>query len=197
MASKNSNKKDKESSLLSGIYSPKRKELIMKRPETLTVGQRLRRERYLRKWSLEKMAAYLGISTSYLGALERGERSLSASVESKIHRLLHLSYDFLHVGITLSGEAISQYVHESVNYSTKHNVDVLLGVCTEEELESCYELIHTFLINRRKRVYNPSPSYPGRTEPRQTSPLPEREAAREDISLKNPTKAFPDTPKGA
>lgn len=134
---------------LSGIYSPTRKALILQPPHDLSVGSRLRRERFLRKLTLEQMASYLNISPSYLGAMERGKRPISRKMMAVLHEKLDLSYDFLLEGISLSGSMISQYVRESSVYSTHHNLNVLLQVCTPEELESCYQLVHTYLIHRR------------------------------------------------
>ncbi len=178
---KSKSKKKQNGNYLSGVYSPKRRALITRSPEDLTIGQRLRRERYLRRLSQEQLAAELGISVSYYGALERGERTLSAAIEKKLHDHLHISYDYLHLGITVSGEAISQYVHESARHSTRHNIDVLLGICTPDELENCYELIHTYLISRhrRKSVYDShdSKNFDEHTLmtglPRETAPLPD------------------------
>ena len=139
-----------ESRSLSGIYSPTRKELILKPPHDLSIGSRLRRERFLRKLTLEQMARYLNISPSYLGAMERGKRPISRKMMGLLHDKLDLSYDFMLEGISLSGSMISQYVRESSTYSTHHNLNVLLQVCTPDELESCYQLIHTYLIHRRE-----------------------------------------------
>ena len=144
-----------ESNSLSGIYSPTRKALILKPPHDLTVGSRLRRERFLRKLTLEQMASYLNISPSYLGAMERGKRPISRKMMGLLHDKLDLSYDFMLEGITLSGSMISQYVRESSTYSTHHNLNVLLQVCTPDELESCYQLIHTYLIHRRESQREP------------------------------------------
>ncbi len=177
---RNDKDRELEEKMLSGIYSPRRRDLILKDPATLTVGMRLRRERYLRKWSQEKMAAYLGISSSYLGALERGERIMSSAMYSKFHFLLNLSYDYLHDGIQLSGESISQYVRESTNYSLRHNIDVLLGVCTEEELEVCYEMIHSFLIRHRKKTYDFESSRAKRRDSRFAQGIPESELSPND-----------------
>lgn len=135
---------------LNGIYPPKKRELVVKQPQTLTVGQRLRRERVLRKLTIEQMASYLDISTAYLGAVERGKRPVSSRLLKRIHDRLGLSYDFLLEGYSVSGQMISQYVRESVSYSTQHNLDVLLKVCSPDELESCYHMIHTFLSDSRK-----------------------------------------------
>ena len=116
----------------------------------LSIGARLRRERFLRKLTLEQMANYLCISPSYLGAMERGKRPISRKMMAVLHDKLDLSYDFMLEGISLSGSMISQYVRESTTYTTHHNLNVLLQVCSPEELESCYQLVHTYLIHRRE-----------------------------------------------
>ena len=132
-----------------GIYSPARRAFLSKPPETLSIGGRLRRERLLRNLSIEQMATYLEISPSYLGAMERGSRTVSRKMMDRYHERLNLSYDFMLEGISISGSMISQYVKESGTYSVHHNLNVLLNVCNQEELESCYNLIHTYLTHRR------------------------------------------------
>ena len=49
----------------------------------------------------------------------------------------------------MTSSMITQYVRENGNYSTRHNIDVLLNVCSEEELEDSYDLVHTFLARKR------------------------------------------------
>jgi transcriptional regulator with XRE-family HTH domain len=144
---------EKSYSYLSGIYPPGKRDIITKQPETLSVGQRLRRERVLRKLTIEQMATYLDISTAYLGAIERGKRPISSKLMKRIHDRLGLSYDFLLDGMSISGHMISQYVRESTVYTTHHNLNVLLNVCSPEELNSCYNLVHTYLTQNR----DPSP----------------------------------------
>jgi|GEM_PF-685951 len=138
-----------DSNLIAGIYSPGKRNLITTSPESLSVGKRLRRERYLRKLTLEQMSQFLGISPSYLGAMERGDRPISRKMMDLLHGKLDLSYDFMLEGISITGSAITQYVKESSDYSVHHNLDVLLKVCNEEELESCYQLVHTYLSHKR------------------------------------------------
>ncbi len=135
---------------LSSVYSPTRRDLILQEPQSLTVGERLRRERYLRKLTLEQMAAYLDISPSYLGSIERGKRPVSRHMMDLLHDRLDISYDFLLEGISISSSQISQYVRESSTYSRHHNLNVLLNVCSPEELDSCYQLVHTYLTHNRK-----------------------------------------------
>ena len=79
----------------------------------------------------------------------------------RFHDRLNISYDFMLEGISISGSMISQYVKESATYSAHHNLNVLLNVCNKEELESCYNLVHTFLTYRRNVQSNrtdPDPS---------------------------------------
>ncbi len=140
---------ENDTNLIAGIYSPGKRSLITSSPENLSVGKRLRRERFLRKLTLEQMSAFLGISPSYLGAMERGDRPVSRKMMDLLHGKLNLSYDFMLEGISITGAAITQYVKESSDYSIQHNLDVLLKVCSEEELESCYQLVHTYLTHKR------------------------------------------------
>lgn len=139
---------------LSGIYSPMKRRFLSQPPESLSIGGRLRRERLLRKMTLEDMADYLGISSTYLGSIERGTRPLSRKLEKLLHDRLGVSYDFLLEGISVTGTMIAQYVRETDDYSITHKINVLLNVCTPEEQEDCYHLVHTYLSGRRSRRSN-------------------------------------------
>lgn len=140
-----------EQTALKGFYSPVKRQFLSQPPESLTIGGRLRRERLLRKLTTEEMASCLGISATYLGSIERGQRPLSRKVEKRLHDHLGLSYDYLLDGHEVTGAMITQYVRESSEYSPHHNLNVLLNVCDDEELEDCYHLVHTFLERRRGR----------------------------------------------
>ena len=135
---------------LSGYYTPQKKSLIMKSPEEISIGARLKRERYLRKLTQEQMADYLGISPSYLGAMERGVRPISRKMMDRLHEKLNISYDFMLEGLSMSGAVISQYVQETGIHSPDHKLNVLLNVCTKEELDACYNLVHTYLNVARR-----------------------------------------------
>jgi len=136
---------DSPSSQLAGIYPPGKMKLVQQAPSALTVGERLRRERVLRKMTMEELAEYMGISPAYLGAVERGQRPLSNRLMKRLHDRLGISYDYLLEGITISGNMISQFVRESEIYTTNRNLNILLNVCTDDELDSCYNLVHTYL----------------------------------------------------
>ena len=139
---------------LSGVYSPTKVELIETDPSTLNVGLRLRRERYLRNLTLEQMASYLNISTSYLGAVERGTRPLSKHLSDVVHRQLNVTYDYLWEGLDVTGTMISQFVRESpgsYDEPVRHKLDVLLNVASPPELLAIYDLAHTYLTFSRKQ----------------------------------------------
>lgn len=118
-----------------------------------TIGTRIREERKKLGMTQAQLSHVLGISTSYLGALERGSRSFSSNILAKFHEHLHLSYDYLLEGTTLQDLSLQQYIRESpaYEYGIRHDLDVVLGTCTEAELEICYELIHTYLLHSRGR----------------------------------------------
>lgn len=142
-------------SQLAGIYSPKKMKLVQQAPSSLSIGERLRRERVLRKMTMDEMAEYLGISAAYLGSVERGSRPLSNRLMKRLHDRLGTSYDYLLEGVTISGRTISHFVREAEVYTTHHNLNVLLNVCNEEELDSCYNLIHTYLAFSRDKEPGP------------------------------------------
>ena len=138
-----------EKTYLAGLYSPAKRRFLQQSPEDLTIGGRLRRERILRKLTIEQMATYLNISACYLGSIERGQRPVSKKLQNLLHEKLGLSYDFLIEGMPVTSSMISQYVRETGHYTTRHNIEVLLNVCDEEELEDSYDLVHTFLTRKR------------------------------------------------
>ena len=138
-----------EKTFMAAMYSPAKRRFLQQPPEELTVGGRLRRERILRKLTIEEMASFLNISSCYLGSIERGQRPVSKKLEKLLHERLGLSYDFLLEGKPVTSSMINQYVRETGSYSTRHNIDVLLNICDEEELEDSYDLMHTFLSRKR------------------------------------------------
>ena len=139
----------KPASLFESIYSPGRRAFLSLSPNELSIGGRLRRERLIRNMSLEKMAAELDISSSYLGAMERGYRPISRRMMDKLHDTYNLSYDFLMEGVNVSGEMVTQFVREKGSYSIQSSLDTLLRICDPEELACCYSLVHTYLARKR------------------------------------------------
>ena len=124
----------------------------------LTIGQRIRHERQLRYMTQAQLSELLGISVSYLGAMERGDRPVSSSMILRFHECLGLSYDYLLEGTTFSDMALAQYIRESESNGPKRNLEVILGTCSQQEMENCYDLIHTYLLTSRRRKRNLSKS---------------------------------------
>lgn len=116
------------------------------------IGTRIRQERRKRGLTQAEFSQLLHISASYLGAMERGSRTVSSNMLSRLHDELHLSYDYLLEGTTLQDLSLQQYIREDGGlYGVRHDLDVVLGTCSEAELETCYELIHTYLRHSRGR----------------------------------------------
>lgn len=62
---------------------------------TSVLGLRIREERISRKLTIEKLAEILNISTSFLGLVERGYRSLSIDKVCRIAEIFDVSLDSL------------------------------------------------------------------------------------------------------
>lgn len=123
----------------------------LKQETAVTIGKRIRQERKKLGMTQLELSQVLGISASYLGALERGSRSISSNILTRLHEQLHLSYDYLLDGTTLPDLSLQQFIREESIYGTRHDLDVVLGTCTETELDACYELVHTYLLHSRSK----------------------------------------------
>ena len=55
-----------------------------------TIGERIRWERQKLGLTQKELSEKLEISPSYLGALERGSRPISASISARIHNFLNI-----------------------------------------------------------------------------------------------------------
>lgn len=76
------------------------------------IGQRIRTDREKFELSRDEFAEIIGLSTYYVGQLERGERQMSLPVLVKIANCLHVSLDYLVWGKTAHETC---YVHDSCN----------------------------------------------------------------------------------
>lgn len=59
------------------------------------LGKRIRLERFKNNWTQEKLAEMVGISPTYMGQIERGERSVPLDNVLKIVDTLDVSLDYL------------------------------------------------------------------------------------------------------
>ena len=109
------------------------------------VGNRIRNQRLELGMTQAQFAAFLGISPSYLGALERGTRPVSRNVLEKLHAKVELSYDYLMDGSKTLALPVSNLVAEPEHYRFRRAFGLLLGSCSSREIQECYQLVHTYL----------------------------------------------------
>lgn len=126
----------------------------MKRPyltrdEQLMTGQKLRTERLRRGLTQSDMGEMMGLSTSYISSLERGQRRISWNVGKKLHQCFGISYDY----IMEAGAQPSPYgdlLREPSDQELHHRFQVMLGTCTDLELRACYNMCRTYIASSRK-----------------------------------------------
>lgn len=97
------------------------------------IGNRIRQGREALGLTRDQLAELLGISSYYLGQLERGERQMSLPVLVKISEKLHVSLDYLILG------------KDSNQSNNATEIEALLKKCSKKELELVKKLIKTVL----------------------------------------------------
>ncbi len=104
------------------------------------IGQRIRNERS--KWNLtqEQLSEHLGISTNYLGQIERG-RSFSHALAERFCEFFHITYDYLYYGT----EPSKEYTPSETDGELEH----LLQSCTPEEKRLCLHILKEVLTELR------------------------------------------------
>lgn len=125
----------------------------------------MRDEREKLGLSREIMAEIVGLSSYYVGQLERGERQMSLPVIAKICDCLRISLDYLVKGKTnydyiydaheVKG-AVEHMTKETLDYDDQYDTDenteikMLLNKCSPKELELINKLIKTILPYLKK-----------------------------------------------
>lgn len=109
------------------------------------IGHRIRNERLALGMTQAEFARLLGISPSYLGALERGTRPVSRSIMDRLHEKTHMSYDYLMEGYRKPSLLPHNLVAEPECYRVRRDFNLLLGSCSLSEIRACYQLVHTYL----------------------------------------------------
>ncbi|MBU5428217.1 helix-turn-helix domain-containing protein [Tissierella pigra] len=113
------------------------------------VGLRIRLEREKLGLSREKFAELVGLSSFYIGQLERGDRKMSVDTLVNISSVLNISVDYLLYGynyymenISIS-EAFNDIYKVSVDNELKELLNVLEGSSKEQIslLKDIYKLI--------------------------------------------------------
>ena len=104
------------------------------------IGGRIRKER--NKWNLtqEQLSEYLGISTNYLGQIERG-RSFSHGLAERICSFFHITYDYLYYGEVPEAEPLSPEAQDQL--------ERLIASCSPEEKRLCLSVLQEILAEIR------------------------------------------------
>ena len=113
------------------------------KPITLLVGDNIRRLRKERGLSQEQLALKAGMNQSYMGQVERGEKSATIDSLDKIANALEIELEQLfHFEATVSRENTMTFL-EKINFELRGR--------TEEEQEEVYRFIKQLLLFRDKR----------------------------------------------
>ena len=95
---------------------------------SILIGHRIRNERIALGMTQSEFAKLLGISPSYLGALERGTRPVSRSIMNRLHEKTHISYDYLLEGLEKPDDTIpimQNIVAEPEHYRVRRDIGLL------------------------------------------------------------------------
>ncbi len=109
------------------------------------IGMRIRREREKLGLSREKFAEIVGLSTYYIGQIERGDRNMSIDTLFRISESLNISIDYILKGHIqymeniLALEAIDNNYKEEVDIYIKELLDLLSGT-SKENIELIKEI---------------------------------------------------------
>ncbi|MBU5437177.1 helix-turn-helix domain-containing protein [Tissierella sp. MSJ-40] len=117
------------------------------------IGSRIRAEREKLNLTREKFAEIIGLSSFYIGQIERGDRKMSVDTLIKIADSLHVSVDYLlkgHILYTNNTHLNKEFsVSESNNENYIKEIDDeirdLLSRCSEKEISLIKDMIRLIL----------------------------------------------------
>lgn len=119
------------------------------------VGLRIRLEREKLGLSREKFAEITGLSSFYIGQLERGDRKMSVDTLVNISNVLNISVDYLLYGYThymeniCISEAFDDIYKKFVDDELKELLDVLNG-SSKEQISLIKDICKLILPSIRK-----------------------------------------------
>lgn len=119
------------------------------------IGSRIRSEREKLGLSREKFAEIVGLSTYYIGQIERGDRNMSLETLFKISESLNISVDYILKGHIqymeniLALEAVEDNYKEEIDVNIKELLSLLSGT-SRENIELIKEITKLLLpyVNR-------------------------------------------------
>ena len=110
------------------------------------VGMRIRRERNLWNMTQEDLSQELGISTNYLGQIERGTRDISRKMEDRLCEMFHLTHDEFRSQKPSDPWSRAGDSTEAVfRNMSEEDMLRLLRSCSPDELQFCGHLIRSTL----------------------------------------------------
>ncbi|MGN9166165.1 helix-turn-helix domain-containing protein [Tissierellaceae bacterium HCP3S3_D8] len=119
------------------------------------IGTRIRSEREKLGLSREKFAEIVGLSTYYIGQIERGDRNMSLETLFKISESLNISVDYILKGHIqymeniLALEAVEDNYKEEIDVNIKELLSLLSGT-SRKNIELIKEITKLLLpyVNR-------------------------------------------------
>jgi len=97
----------------------------------VVIGRNMRREREFRKLTREDFAKILGLTTSHLGLIERGERGATGVTLDRVSRALGISIDSL---FSETGRAAFAREKQDAEAIARKKITTLLVAFTKQEL---------------------------------------------------------------
>lgn len=117
--------------------------------QRMMTGLRIRRERILWGLTQEELSHRLGVSTNYLGQIERGNRDLSRKIEDRLCRMFHLDRNELH-SIRVPDYGRINEADMIVPHLRTDEIRRMLNSCSEEEIQLCGHVLRALLLFLRK-----------------------------------------------
>ena len=120
------------------------------------VGCRIRGEREKLGLSRERFAEIVGLSSYYIGQIERGDRNMSLETLVKVSSSLNASIDFILKGYThymeniLARESIEDNYKDELDEEIKEILTLLSG-SSKEDLRLVKDMIKLLLPNIKNR----------------------------------------------
>lgn len=112
----------------------------------MEIGMRIRRERTLWNMTQEELSSLLGITSNYLGQLERGTRDLSRKVEDRLCELFNLSHADFRSDLNYADWTFDLAENGGIFYHlSEQDLMRLLKSCTPEELQFCGHILRSTL----------------------------------------------------
>ncbi len=103
------------------------------------IGQNIRKERITRGMSIEELAGVMGLSTSFIGLMERGQRGVTAFNVFKLSEIFGISIEKFFELPTLPGQqrrlSVADLDPDTAAKQKRSKLNSLMHNLTEQEIE--------------------------------------------------------------